>query len=487
MPGLTATNSYVPASPVVFDTEIPVSALVSVTLAPGTSAPDVSRTVPTTEALSNCANAELAPARSRARIRMERTQASRTVGIWPPRLSARRDGRAKQVQQLRNERLLHDAQEEQNQFEDQDQDDGDLQKLAARDGDLLDGEAVDVVERFQLVLDAVAPSRQAETHGGQREHARRVDVAHDLQRVVGAVGDLVDVDEERVHLVGGPHRTAPEQVLPPAGALQRRVDPRELRVQQRIVVAELEQLRVRELEELQRGGRARVRVVDERGVPRRDDEIVGQVRQPVLEYLVLLLRAQRRRLAAQHLRDLRAARGHQRLGVERRRELVHGEDQVVLGEERRPRLRHGAGAALDRLAHRLLGRFLEPRVLDIALAGREQIVPGAAERLHQRERDDAVVEELQARLEVVDVGETRRVPFEDEGRHLVREVPGLRGLRRQRRRRAGAQRLPQPGQIDLLGDVEEIQRRDGAGSNVHPVILEEDGGWRAEDGLRIKD
>src|SRR5262245_61685363 len=134
---------------------MPVPALVSVTLAPGTSAPDVSRTVPTTEALSNCANAELAPVHRRTRARTERTQASRTVGIWPPRLSARRDGRAKRMQQLRNERLLHDPQKEQNELEHQDHHDRDFEELAARDGDLLHREAVDVVERLQLLLDAL--------------------------------------------------------------------------------------------------------------------------------------------------------------------------------------------------------------------------------------------------------------------------------------------------------------------------------------------
>ena len=47
--------------PVVLTTEMPVPALVSVTFAPGTTAPDVSRTVPTTVAVSNCASAGAAP------------------------------------------------------------------------------------------------------------------------------------------------------------------------------------------------------------------------------------------------------------------------------------------------------------------------------------------------------------------------------------------------------------------------------------------
>ena len=39
---------------------------------------------------------------------------------------------------------------------------------------------------------------------------RRVDVADDLQRVLGAVGQLVHVDEERVHLPGRARVVPPE-------------------------------------------------------------------------------------------------------------------------------------------------------------------------------------------------------------------------------------------------------------------------------------
>ena len=41
---------------------------------------------------------------------------------------------------------------------------------------------------------------EAEPGGGQVEQARRVDVADHLERVLGPVGELVDVDEERVQL-----------------------------------------------------------------------------------------------------------------------------------------------------------------------------------------------------------------------------------------------------------------------------------------------
>src|SRR6266571_2015426 len=57
MPGFTVTNSYPPSWPVVRATDTPVSVLVSVTFASGTVAPELSFTVPTTDAVSNCAEA----------------------------------------------------------------------------------------------------------------------------------------------------------------------------------------------------------------------------------------------------------------------------------------------------------------------------------------------------------------------------------------------------------------------------------------------
>src|SRR4029078_2140421 len=57
VPGLTVMNSYEPSEPVTRFTETPVSGLSSVIVASPTTAPDESRTVPTTAAVSNCAQA----------------------------------------------------------------------------------------------------------------------------------------------------------------------------------------------------------------------------------------------------------------------------------------------------------------------------------------------------------------------------------------------------------------------------------------------
>ena len=57
MPGRTAGNSKLPFSFEILVAEMPVSTPVNVTVAPGTTPADASRTVPTTVAESNCADA----------------------------------------------------------------------------------------------------------------------------------------------------------------------------------------------------------------------------------------------------------------------------------------------------------------------------------------------------------------------------------------------------------------------------------------------
>src|SRR6266852_4682349 len=61
MPGFTVTNSNPPSWPVVRTTDTPVSVVVRVTFASGTVPPELSFTVPTTDAVSNCAEARGIP------------------------------------------------------------------------------------------------------------------------------------------------------------------------------------------------------------------------------------------------------------------------------------------------------------------------------------------------------------------------------------------------------------------------------------------
>src|SRR5512145_2759881 len=104
----------------------------------------------------------------------------------------------------------HYPREKQHQLEDENEDDRQLEEVAAGNGDLLDREPVDVVERLQLLLDAGLPRRQAEAGTGEVEQAGGVDVADHLEGVLRAIGDLVHLDEQRVELVRGADLTASE-------------------------------------------------------------------------------------------------------------------------------------------------------------------------------------------------------------------------------------------------------------------------------------
>src|SRR5436190_3983678 len=117
---------------------------------------------------------------------------------------------------------------------------GHLEQFAPRHRRVLHGKAVDVVECLQLFAHVTAPLLEAEAGGGHREQPRHVDVAGNLQRVFRPVGELVDVDEQRMHVPGGARVAASRPVLPPAALLQLAVDAGELAVEQPIVVAELE-------------------------------------------------------------------------------------------------------------------------------------------------------------------------------------------------------------------------------------------------------
>ncbi len=90
-------------------------------------------------------------------------------------------------------------------------------------------------------------------------------------------------------LARGPRVPGSDPLVVPAGPLQPLVDDLQLVVEQFVVVAVLEQLRVGELDDLQRRLGAGDRVVDERRIPGRDDEVVAQVRDPMFEDLLLLL------------------------------------------------------------------------------------------------------------------------------------------------------------------------------------------------------
>src|SRR4029453_12191385 len=127
----------------------------------------------------------------------------------------------------------HDLQQDQD-------DDHQLEELAAGDGRLLDGKAVDVVDGLELVADVRLPLVEAEAGGSDAEYAGRIDVAGDLQRIFRAVGQLVDIDEEGVHLPGRARIPAAQPGRPPAAGLQGGIGAGEFGVEPLIVISELE-------------------------------------------------------------------------------------------------------------------------------------------------------------------------------------------------------------------------------------------------------
>src|SRR2546425_1096876 len=58
--------------------------------------------------------------------------------------------------------LFHHAHQNQHELENEDDDDGQLQELPARHRRLLDRKPIDVVERFELLLNVAFPSIEAE-------------------------------------------------------------------------------------------------------------------------------------------------------------------------------------------------------------------------------------------------------------------------------------------------------------------------------------
>ena len=76
---------------------------------------------------------------------------------------------------------------------------------------------------------------QPEAGGGHAEDAGRIDVTGNFEGVLGAIGQLVHVDEQRVHLARGARIAPADRRLPPAAALQAGVDSRQFGIEQLIV------------------------------------------------------------------------------------------------------------------------------------------------------------------------------------------------------------------------------------------------------------
>ena len=93
---------------------------------------------------------------------------------------------------------LHDAHEEEDELENQNGDNRRFEKLAANHAEC-STENRRCRRAFSAFTDVVF-HLAGRAGADEREQSRCVDIADDLQRVFASIGQLVDVDEQRVHL-----------------------------------------------------------------------------------------------------------------------------------------------------------------------------------------------------------------------------------------------------------------------------------------------
>ena len=131
------------------------------------------------------------------------------------------------------------------------------------------------------------------------------------------------------------------------------------------------------------------------------------------------------------------------------------------------------------------------RVLDVELAQAEQGLPLSREGPRERQREHAVIEELDAQLEAVDVGNVERHRLDDDRRDRVLQVRRRGGLGRQAGvNGAAADGRAERGQVNLFGDVEQVERGDSGGSDRRHLLVAEVSHERRErlyrSGKRVK-
>src|SRR5215467_9977879 len=156
--------------------------------------------------------------------------------------------------------------EEVDQLDYQDDDDHQLEYEGARLVELLDHEAVEVFGGLELFFDQVFVVGDSDFLRAQFVEARGEHITEELDGVVGVLGEFGDVEQDGVQLRRGTRR-APARPEAGASGFEEVVDVLQLNAQQFVIVAELEQLRVGILQQLNGGLGSGLRVIDEGGVP----------------------------------------------------------------------------------------------------------------------------------------------------------------------------------------------------------------------------
>src|SRR5579859_948980 len=301
------------------------------------------------------------------------------------------------------------APEEVHQLDDQNEHHQQLQHERPALVELLDHELVEVFGGLQFFFDQVFVVGHADLGRAQLVKPRRKHVAEELDGVVGALGELVDVEQNGVQLAGGLGR-APARPGSGASLFEEVVDLLQLLGHQLVVVAELEQLRVGVLQKLDGGLGAGSGVVDEGCVPSDDCEVVRIVRDARLENLLALAFGEGGGLATDDLGDLVSMGGEQVVGGGGgiALDFAHLEDEIVLlqplgavGLDQR------GGGAFQLLPDDARGELLEVGVGGPAGGKFDELVPGTAEGQLEEQADDAVVI-------VLDLSREALAGFEDE-------------------------------------------------------------------------
>jgi hypothetical protein len=318
--------------------------------------------------------------------------------------------------------------------------------------ELLDHEAVEVFGGVEFFFDQVFVVGDSDFLGTEFVEAGGEHVAQELDGVVGTLGEFVDVEQDGMQFRGGAG-SAPARPCPGASFFQEVVDAFQFAGEEFVVVAELEELRVRVLQQLDGGLSAGGRVVDEGSVPSDDSEVGGIVRDAGLENFLALGFGESGGFSADDLGYL-VARGSQEIvGGGLSLNLADVEDEVVLLQ---PvvlviGLDQGGGGALQLLADYAAGQLFEVGVGGPVGGELDQFLPVAGEGELEDQADYAVVV-------VLDLSGEALAGVEDQGLEsffdwgaLVANVggsfeTGLGG--------AGSDDLTEGVEADLFADVE---------------------------------
>ena len=344
-------------------------------------------------------------------------------------------------------------------------DDREFQERVAAIARLVAEEPVDVAHAFELRIDLTLPVRQAQALGCGAVDSSVVRVADDFERVACAVGQLQHVHDEQAQRGGlagfGP---AAQRFAHAAG--KRLVDDVELAIEQRVVGAQLEQLRIGELEDVRDGVGAVAPVVDERGVPLHQGQVVYEVGEAKPKGFVDFTARERRAFVEQERGDVLGVLFVQGQPAHGLGELLHLEDEVVF-DERFVRIVEGAPEFAAHALDRRLRVGGEAVVGPDAVGDLDVLFPrtGCVDR--EAQRDHAVVEELDAHLArgAVDLGVRQRC--QQRG---CRELKiGGRGVGAEGQIGLGeslALDRPEARDIDRIRDIEHIIGADRSGDDV---------------------